>query len=155
MKSTHATPRLLHCNCTLLLLLLLRPVIVAASYGTCTGNNLACVTVDKEACKSANDNFYNGDKCRWFDYTGLVIGLAVMGALSIVLGALLFMVWERMSSLETKLKDAGLLGTELKDTCLNGEGIDSVESPLLATMTYNEKIAAKKKQTQGEERNAV
>ena len=151
MKSTNATPQLLHCNCTLLLLLL-RPVIVAASYGTCTGNSIACFTTDKETCKSINGDGTNdyGEKikCQWFDYTGLVVGLVLMGVVSIVLGALLFVVQKRMSKrvslLESKLEDAA-------EKLPNG----AAESPLLATMTYNEKIKAQKKKKEKEERNPV
>lgn len=152
MKSTNATPQLLHCNCTLLLLLL-RPVIVAASYGTCTGNSIECLTTDKETCKSINGDGTNdyGEKikCQWFDYTGLVVGL---GVVIFVLGVLLCLVQERVSSLESKLKDAAR-------TLPNGEGGDSAESPPLATMTTNERInlrlKAQKKKKEKEERNPV
>ncbi|KAL7532627.1 hypothetical protein ACHAWF_004196 [Thalassiosira exigua] len=99
------------------------------------------MTVDREACTSANRRFPHLSpgplphstehwlevKCHWFDFTGLTVGLAVMGALIVLLGILLFLAWRRMGAMGEHIEK---LGAAFGDLDPNEDGA-SPENPLL------------------------
>ncbi|KAL7554757.1 hypothetical protein ACHAWF_018288, partial [Thalassiosira exigua] len=111
------------------------PALAAASWGTCSGNSLRCMTVDRKACTSSNGGTEWNDRtyqsvtiqCQWFDYTGLIVGLAVMGALIVLLGILLFLAWRRMGAMGEHIEK---LGAAFGDLDPNEDGA-SPENPLL------------------------